>query len=220
MSKIVLAALLVVSATPAYAAYTTYTGNVGGFVTNSATSAYLAAQGSPTEFISFNSKADGTPAYTGTSIAPTVNGGIFSNRVTFSSTSGANVALGNPNSTSSEIGPDPAFGGTLVITLASAARAVGFGTVEAPVTASFFDANGQLIQTSATTDRFAFLGLVGTGGSAIKSIQLTGTYFAIQDFQFSAAASVPETASWAMMISGFGLVGATMRRRRVAVSFA
>ena len=31
---------------------------------------------------------------------------------------------------------------------------------------------------------------------------------------------VPEPASWAMMLSGFGLIGAAMRRRQVAVSFA
>ena len=31
---------------------------------------------------------------------------------------------------------------------------------------------------------------------------------------------IPEPATWAMMISGFGLVGAAMRRRRVSVSFA
>jgi hypothetical protein len=32
--------------------------------------------------------------------------------------------------------------------------------------------------------------------------------------------AVPEPASWAMMIAGFGLVGAGARRRRVAVAFA
>lgn len=31
---------------------------------------------------------------------------------------------------------------------------------------------------------------------------------------------VPEPATWAMMISGFALIGASMRRRKVAVSFA
>jgi hypothetical protein len=31
---------------------------------------------------------------------------------------------------------------------------------------------------------------------------------------------VPEPATWAMMIGGFGLVGASMRRRKVSVSFA
>ena len=40
-------------------------------------------------------------------------------------------------------------------------------------------------------------------------------------FDLSAAtAAVPEPASWAMMISGFGLVGAAMRRRKGAVSVA
>ena len=38
---------------------------------------------------------------------------------------------------------------------------------------------------------------------------------------FSADASAaPEPATWAMMISGFGLIGAAMRRRKFAVRFA
>ena len=32
--------------------------------------------------------------------------------------------------------------------------------------------------------------------------------------------TVPEPASWAMMVAGFGLVGAALRRRQVAVSFS
>jgi hypothetical protein len=31
--------------------------------------------------------------------------------------------------------------------------------------------------------------------------------------------SVPEPASWAMMLGGFGLIGGALRRRKVAVSF-
>lgn len=34
------------------------------------------------------------------------------------------------------------------------------------------------------------------------------------------AAAVPEPATWAMMIGGFGLVGASLRRRRTTVRFA
>jgi len=42
-----------------------------------------------------------------------------------------------------------------------------------------------------------------------------------QDLTFSASiAAVPEPASWAMMIAGFGVVGAAARRRRTNVSFA
>lgn len=36
--------------------------------------------------------------------------------------------------------------------------------------------------------------------------------------QYVIAVGVPEPASWAMMIAGFGLVGAAMRRRQVAVT--
>jgi hypothetical protein len=31
---------------------------------------------------------------------------------------------------------------------------------------------------------------------------------------------VPEAATWAMMVAGLGIVGAAMRRRKTAVSFA
>ena len=46
----------------------------------------------------------------------------------------------------------------------------------------------------------------------------------VQNITVSEAApnvgSVPEPASWTLMIAGFGLVGATLRRRKVAVSLA
>ncbi len=35
-----------------------------------------------------------------------------------------------------------------------------------------------------------------------------------------ATAPVPEAGTWAMMLAGFGMLGAMMRRRRTAVSFA
>jgi hypothetical protein len=40
------------------------------------------------------------------------------------------------------------------------------------------------------------------------------TDFAPNDRNFNGSASVPEPASWALMIAGFGLAGATLRRRR------
>jgi PEP-CTERM motif len=40
------------------------------------------------------------------------------------------------------------------------------------------------------------------------------------DFTLSTSGAVPEPASWALMITGFGLVGSAMRRRAAKVSFA
>lgn len=48
----------------------------------------------------------------------------------------------------------------------------------------------------------------------IDNVAITGangTY--VNNFEIAQAAAVPEPASWAMMISGFGLVGGAMRRR-------
>ena len=39
-------------------------------------------------------------------------------------------------------------------------------------------------------------------------------------FNVNATAAVPETASWAMFIGGFGAIGYGLRRRRTSTSFA
>jgi len=44
-----------------------------------------------------------------------------------------------------------------------------------------------------------------------------GTYSGTATFS---ATAVPETATWAMMLGGFGLMGAAMRRRKVNLTFA
>ena len=57
----------------------------------------------------------------------------------------------------------------------------------------------------------------GTG----KSVIVTGVagQFGWDDLQLEVAGgAVPEPQSWAMLIAGFGLVGATMRRRRTAIA--
>lgn len=45
-------------------------------------------------------------------------------------------------------------------------------------------------------------------------------YMTSSGLSFTTITAVPEPATWAMFIGGFGLVGATMRRKRIAVSFA
>lgn len=49
---------------------------------------------------------------------------------------------------------------------------------------------------------------------------LGGTFSGTATFSAASAAAVPEAASWAMMLAGFGLTGAVMRKRRTSVSFA
>ena len=50
-----------------------------------------------------------------------------------------------------------------------------------------------------------------TGTFALTQYQGTGTY--TLTISNPAAAAVPETATWAMMLAGFGMVGFAMRRR-------
>lgn len=45
----------------------------------------------------------------------------------------------------------------------------------------------------------------------------SGSYSGTATFQ---AGAVPETASWLMMLGGFGLIGGAMRRRRTSITFA
>jgi hypothetical protein len=58
-------------------------------------------------------------------------------------------------------------------------------------------------------DRVVFDGINGGGGFVLDNVNVT-------------AAAVPETATWGMMIAGFGVMGAAMRTRRrsTKVSFA
>lgn len=60
----------------------------------------------------------------------------------------------------------------------------------------------------------------GTGGHLISSATFNNvpTTDAFESANFSVTAAVPEPATWAMMLIGFGAVGATMRRRRRTAS--
>jgi hypothetical protein len=68
-------------------------------------------------------------------------------------------------------------------------------------------------------NRDFFLGFVDTDGFPSLSIFMPD-YVAFRGLQFSTepvagVGGVPEPASWAMLIAGFGLTGAAMRRRRL-----
>ena len=80
------------------------------------------------------------------------------------------------------------------------------------VTSANFTINGNNFASfsgfAGNFDRLVFDAVNGGGGFSLDNVTLNG-------------AAVPEPASWAMMIGGFGLLGAAMRRRTAAkVSFA
>jgi hypothetical protein len=93
-----------------------------------------------------------------------------------------------------------------------------------------FDASGnvdyRMIRTGASLKFTAdgvtlFNGLVGPGALSDRVIIGDGTKFANATGNYSAlrfSSDVPEPASWAMLVAGFGLVGAAARRRQRTVA--
>ena len=63
---------------------------------------------------------------------------------------------------------------------------------------TIYNANGDTLFSGQLDDRFA------NGGAASVT--------------FDAPATVPEAATWALMIAGFGMVGFAARRRKVALT--
>lgn len=118
---------------------------------------------------------------------------------------------------------------TTTFTFAQPATAVGFALANYgifdtdTITASIFNGKTRLTKqtfsVSDVTNGFSFFGVNGLG--SITSVQLTPADKTFPDFLvvgevLSTSAAVPEPASWALMIGGFGLAGAVLRRRRTA----
>ncbi len=130
------------------------------------------------------------------------------------------VMAASTNSISMEFGNDDAnftnVGDLAALTLFSGAAQVGQVTVVLnrndlmDQSISYF---GNVFDswTFAYTDA-AGNPFTGGGGANVGLIEI------IDNIEFGAA--IPEPATWAMMIAGFGLVGGAMRRRSVKVEFA
>lgn len=100
-----------------------------------------------------------------------------------------------------------------------------WGSIDLYNTLSFLKADGTLVrsftgfdfppangnQPANTTNRRITFGF--SQADAITQVKFQSSQNAFE-FDTLAIAAVPEPASWAMLIAGFGLVGATLRRRR------
>jgi len=112
------------------------------------------------------------------------------------------------------------FGGDLVFNFSNLVTGVGGwsnngdgGHIQAY---SGLNGTGTLLG-SAAYGPGSFGGLIST--DQIRSVRYTCEYnfdlaCGVYDVQFGATAAVPEAATWAFMILGFGLTGALLRKRR------
>jgi hypothetical protein len=87
-----------------------------------------------------------------------------------------------------------------------------------------YDASGALLEdvSFVTNDPAYPKGFYGIERSTnqIARFEVEGYYFGLRNFSTSVAApsAVPEPATWAMMIIGFGTAGAMIRRRQTALA--
>ncbi len=80
---------------------------------------------------------------------------------------------------------------------------------------------GNAAGQQSDTANNGMLTLSATGNDWIKSITIASTQNSAEIARLSTSGAVPEPASWAMMLGGFGLAGAVMRmnRQKKAVAF-
>lgn len=64
------------------------------------------------------------------------------------------------------------------------------------------------------------ISFAGSNPSGYQDFGSRGLAFSIQGTAVAVTPGVPEPATWALLIAGFGGIGVAMRRRRVAVRFA
>lgn len=151
--------------------------------------------------------------------------------LTFTQSSGICVSVWDPNPLSSNGTPGLIYGyGNLIITV-TGGGVFSLGNFLAGIswysaeTSYLINAVGTYADNTTVNGSFTIVDSFSSyfaGGGYFKQIEFSGLpdgYVAIDNFDVDViAGGVPEPASWAMLIAGFGLVGAGMRRRRTAVA--
>lgn len=76
------------------------------------------------------------------------------------------------------------------------------------------------ISTPDGFNEFEFRGIAADAPNSIYGLRFGGSYILVTGTANGEVAAVPEPATWALGITGFGLAGGTMRRARATVRFA
>lgn len=229
--------------TAANAVTTIYNGQddgaaVGGPFTNSnaAEAAFLAAagakgsvatetfEGQAVGYYSPIAIANGTIAYATQNLGVGLSG---VNNTTFGNVYGFNVTPGG----SKWLGFPDFFSSAATFTFASPTKSFGFYTTGIQSAYTTLLQVVQLDGTSATyslpinvSGGSSYFGLIDTTAfTAVKIVQTSTPGFAdlwgVDDISYNTSL-VPEPASWALMIVGFGMVGGALRRRSANVATA
>lgn len=122
------------------------------------------------------------------------------------------------------------YGGLLNIAFTAPQNAVGFllsgsyAGSSGPITVTAYDGATSVFQdtpTVGTFDAFSFYGLSGLGPITSVVVSTTDPQFpAVGEIDLATAAGVPEPSIWAILLVGFGGLGAAMRTRRRGLAVA
>lgn len=200
-----------------------------------ATSLCLAAPA--TAAITIGSVTPGTNPYTGPpptydfdTNTPTTTGGAV---ITTGTTSGSYAQPYGSTGNYYSVGPSTTTPGSIDLSSFGDITSISFiwGSVDAYNTLTFLDASNNVLATFSGSDIFSpasgnqtdpntnpvvtFL-LTGSDVSAFSTLQLSSSQNAFE-IDNLAINPVPEPATWAMMLLGFGGIGLAMRRRRKPV---
>ncbi len=214
---------------PANAALTLYQGTdqspaQGGPWTNSdAAAAAFDAAAATTTKVTFESQSVGSFSSLSPAAGLTITGvdynganqSIANAPLCTYSLCGGNITSGGANFLS-------LYGGQATFSFSSAVRAFGMyvgGQQISSINVAFNNGTDQTIflDPNSYIGQLGFIGFTDTS-NLIASVRLNAEndILAVDDVRFAVGrgGGVPEPAAWALMLSGFGLVGSAMRRRR------